>query len=382
MIRPVLVFYEFFAGGGMVSQALNPRWRCAFANDLDPKKAAAWRQNWASVWGDDVLSVGDVGAVSIDELSGAAAPVDLAWASFPCQDLSLAGNGAGLDGARSGAFWLFIRLIERLRADRRAPRLLALENVCGALTSHEGRDFAAIIGALDRVGYRAGALVIDAALFLPHSRPRLFIIAADTATPLPGDLVGADPEAPFHTPALVKAQGSLPPRLRRNWIWWRLPAPPARNTAFVNLLEELPDGAWDSPAETAALLDRMSGVNLARIKAIRATPGLHAGTLYRRTRRDSNGVKRVCAEARFDGVAGCLRTPTGGSSRQFVIVVEDGRVRTRLITARETARLMGLPDSYLLPGNYNDAYHLTGDGVAVPVVRWLAEHILEPTSVR
>ena len=81
---------------------------------------------------------------------------------------------------------------------------------------------------------------------------------------------------------------------------------------------------------------------------------------------------------RLDGLSGCLRTPAGGSSRQLILVVEGDRVRTRLISARETARLMGLPDSYLLPANYNEAYHLTGDGVVVPAVRHLAAHLLEP----
>ncbi|MEM7013912.1 MAG: DNA cytosine methyltransferase, partial [Verrucomicrobiota bacterium] len=96
------------------------------------------------------------------------------------------------------------------------------------------------------------------------------------------------------------------------------------------------------------------------------------GTLYRRTR---NGQQR--AEVRFD-IAGCLRTPAGGSSRQTLVVVHRGKVRTRLLSAREAARLMGIPDSYQLPKRYNDAYHLAGDGVVVPVVRYLAKHALEP----
>ena len=81
---------------------------------------------------------------------------------------------------------------------------------------------------------------------------------------------------------------------------------------------------------------------------------------------------------RFDDIAGCLRTPAGGSSRQLVLVVEGRKVRSRLISSRETARLMGLPDDYILPENYNEAYHLTGDGVVVPVVRFLADTVIEP----
>jgi len=99
------------------------------------------------------------------------------------------------------------------------------------------------------------------------------------------------------------------------------------------------------------------------------------GTLYKRTR------KGQCrAEVRFDDVAGCLRTPSGGSSRQTIIVTDGGTVRTRLLSPREAARLMGLPDDYPLPKSYNEAYHLAGDGVAVPVVSFLSENLLFPLT--
>jgi DNA (cytosine-5)-methyltransferase 1 len=81
---------------------------------------------------------------------------------------------------------------------------------------------------------------------------------------------------------------------------------------------------------------------------------------------------------RLDGLAGCLRTPRGGSSRQVIVVVDGGEARTRLLTPREAARLMGLPDSYQLPKSATAALQVAGDGVAVPVVRWLAEQLLEP----
>ena len=104
------------------------------------------------------------------------------------------------------------------------------------------------------------------------------------------------------------------------------------------------------------------------------------GALYRRTRRDAEGARVQRAEVRFDGVAGCLRTPAGGSSRQSLLVVEKGRIRARLLSGREAARLMGLPEDYRLPTGYTDAYHLLGDGVAAPVVRFLAQHLLEPLA--
>ncbi|MDT0507941.1 DNA cytosine methyltransferase [Novosphingobium sp. MMS21-SN21R] len=122
-------FYEFFAGGGMARAGLGDGWRCAFANDFDAKKGLSYQANWGT---DGELKVGDVNLVSPADLPGRA---DLVWGSFPCQDLSLAGGGAGLQGNRSGTFYPFWNVIKGLIADGRAPKLIALENVCGTLTS-------------------------------------------------------------------------------------------------------------------------------------------------------------------------------------------------------------------------------------------------------
>ena len=138
-------FFEFFAGGGMVRAGLGTNWRCRFANDFDTKKGAVYRRNWR----DGVLETADVRALTTKDLPGA---VDLAWASFPCQDLSLAGGGAGLKGDRSGTFWPFWSLMKDLIAEGRPPRIIALENVCGTLTSHEGKDFAAICSTFENAG--------------------------------------------------------------------------------------------------------------------------------------------------------------------------------------------------------------------------------------
>ena len=365
-------FYEFFAGGGMARTGLGPGWRCLFANDFDPRKGAAYRANF----GGGELKVGDVRDVTPADLPGTA---DLAWASFPCQDLSLAGAGSGLQGERSGAFFPFWDVIRALAEDGRAPAIVALENVCGALSSHGGRDFEAICRAYAEAGYRAGALVIDAELFLPQSRPRLFVVGVRADRPIPAELLGCGPEAPFHSSALVRAVEKLPAGLREAFLWWRLPAPPERGIRLVDLIEPEPQGvAWKSEAETAQLLGMMSPVNLEKVEAAKRAGRRMVGAVYRRTRRNHNGAKVQRAEVRFDDLSGCLRTPAGGSSRQVILVVEGERVRSRLISARETSRLMGLPDTYRLPSGYNEAYHLTGDGVAVDVVRHLARRLFEP----
>ncbi|PZO04872.1 MAG: DNA (cytosine-5-)-methyltransferase, partial [Alphaproteobacteria bacterium] len=134
---------------------------------------------------------------------------------------------------------------------------------------------------------------------------------------------------------------------------------------------------WHTPDQTARLLAQMSPLNLQKLAAVRRTGTLAYGTAYRRTRQE-NGHRVQRAEVRFDGIAGCLRTPGGGSSRQIVLEVCGDHVRSRLMSPRETARLMGLPDHYQLPAGQGDALHLTGDGVVVPVVRHLALHLFQP----
>jgi DNA (cytosine-5)-methyltransferase 1 len=365
-------FFEFFAGGGMVRAGLGAKWRCRFANDFDPKKSAVYRRNW----GDGILKTADVRTVTIKDMPG---DVDLAWASFPCQDLSLAGGGAGLKGDRSGTFWPFWSLMKGLIAEGRHPRIIALENVCGTLTSHDGKDFAAICSAFERAGYVFGAVVIDAALFVPHSRPRLFMIGVHGDLEIPAALTQSVASPRWHTRGLRTALDSASAKVRKNWIWWSLPEPARRNTTFADLVEYNPSGVeWHTSAETRRLLGMMSDVNRAKLEAAKDAKRRLVGAVYKRTRFDEAGRKVQRAEIRFDDVAGCLRTPAGGSSRQTIMLIEGKKVRSRLLSPREAARLMGLSEEYELPNNYNEAYHVVGDGVAVPVVRFLANHIFEP----
>ena len=147
-----------------------------------------------------------------------AQPADLVWASFPCQDLSLAGGGAGLKGERSGTFWPFWDLMTALIAEGRDPSMIVLENVCGTLTSHSGKDFTAICRALSNGGYRFGVLVVDAVLFVPQSRPRLFIIAVRRDVDMPETLTGDGADGDFHPRSLMTAYGKLPRALQDDWI--------------------------------------------------------------------------------------------------------------------------------------------------------------------
>lgn len=372
-------FYEFFAGGGMARAGLGEHWNCLFANDFSPMKGHAYRNNWHG--GLDLL-VEDINKITSKQLPDQA---DLVWASFPCQDLSLAGGYKGIGGeddvtqTRSGTFWPFWRLMRSLMTENRAPRIIVLENVYGVLTSNKGKDFASIGTVLSDAGYRFGAMMIDAVHFVPQSRPRVFIVAVHPTVELSQQLVSQTPLTPWHPERMVTAFNGLSAKAQELWLWWNLPLPDKRLITFTDIIDEEPVGVkWDSPEKTKLLLSMMTEANLSKVKAAMKSGQRIVGGLYKRTRIDDNGIKAQRAEVRFDGIAGCLRTPAGGSSRQSILVVEGDQVRSRLLSPREAARLMGLPDTYKLPENYNDAYHIAGDGVVVPVVSHLSRFIFEP----
>ncbi len=367
---PPLQFYEFFAGGGLARLGLGPAWHCRFANDISPAKAQAY----GGAFGHSVFHLGDVAALAPADLPGRA---DLAWASFPCQDLSLAGPRAGLEGARSGFFWAFWRLIQALDRQGRGPKVIALENVRGLLTSRGGGDFAALIAALAASGRFVGAIEMCASDFTPQSRPRLFIVAASQVC---ADLVSHDPDSHWHCAALRAAALNLPEETRRHWVWWRLARPPARNTCLADiLLDDAAEGqSWDTPAKTQLMLSLLAPNGQRALADQQRAATRRVGAVFRRTRRRPDGIAVQRCELRFDGLAGCLRTPRGGSSRQGLLVIEGAQVRSRLLHPRECARLMGVSDDHPLPVRQSAALSLLGDGVAVPVVGWLQQWLLAP----
>lgn len=363
-------FYEFFCGGGMARVGLGAGWTCTLANDMDPVKCAAYRANF----GGDHLIEGDIHDLAPGDLPGRAA---LAWASFPCQDLSLAGARKGFEGGRSAAFWGFHGLMAALAAEGRAPRTLVIENVVGFASSRGGADLDAALGALAEIGYRYDLRILDAASFLPQSRPRLFVIAwrGDGLNPGPASGAAAGGAAPDRGAVLAKAVDRLGPAAAAGLSAIDLAPPPRGNTGLSAVVET--GAPVDPPVRTAALMAMAAPAQAAKLaaalEAAAASGAPVHGAAFRRMR---GGVQRV--EMRFD-VAGCLRTPAGGSSKQILVIANpDGTVASRWFTGREAARLMGLPDEYRLPARETDALRLAGDGVAAPVARWIAEEALAP----
>ena len=355
----------------MVSAALRSSWDCVLANDISDKKCAAYADNWSS----DNLICSDIAALDPANLRQ---PIDLYWGSSPCQDFSLAGKGLGLKGVRSGVFHQWIKKISAAIQAGFAPRVIAFENVTGLLSRRNGEDLRAVIEAFSKLGYRSGAIEIDARNFVPQSRPRLFVIAVRRDLRIDASL-GSNKSIPkTQSKRLVGFVASLPKALAADWVWWAFDQDRfSRNTDLASIVEtDCPE--WHSKKETDRLLSLMSPHQISKIRTLQKSGRTVFGTIYKRGRPNSSGITVQRAEARFDGIAGCLRTPGGGSSRQTLIVVSKSAIRTRLITTREAARLMGLPENYKLPSRYNEAYHLLGDGVVVPVVSALNTELLLP----
>ncbi len=364
-VKGKLTVAEYFAGIGLMRMGLDlAGWSTVFANDIDPKKREMYVHNFGQ---SPEFILGDV-----HQLEAKSIPQTLlATASFPCNDLSLAGARKGLAGQHSSAFWGFIRILEEMGSRR--PPMVLLENVPGFLTSNDGADFREALLALNRLGYSVDAFIIDAVRFVPQSRQRLFVVGNRQMT-----------SRVEETPSLL--QSDLRPAALADFILWHpeirwnlrpLPSLPRSEARLEDIVEELSpnSAAWWSIERCDYLLNQMSPKHrLLADSMIKGKKTAYA-TVFRRVRASGS-----MAELRTDGIAGCLRTPRGGSGRQILFIGGKGNFRVRLLTARECSRLMGA-DDFKLNVPLNQALFGFGDAVCVPVIRWIADHYLTPIAL-
>lgn len=353
---------EFFAGIGLVRLALEKSgWTVVFANDFDEQKARIYRDNF----GDEHLSTADIHQLKADDLGDCA----LLTASFPCNDLSVAGSMRGLHGEHSGAFWGFMKIVDDLGPRR--PPLILLENVVGFLASKGGRDLEASLTALNRLGYACDAFIVNASSFVPQSRPRLFIVAKLDASPSEFQLLR---DSAVRPPALIDFIASHPDI---RWSIRDLPSPPLRQTTLDDIVEALPDDApeWWEDDRARYFMNQLSEKHATIAHEMIAGRRIRYATAFRRVRKG-----RSMAELRVDGIAGCLRTPRGGSGRQILFQAGHGNYKVRLMTPRECARLQGVPDTFRIEVRDNQALFGFGDAVCVPVIEWIADNYLNPLA--
>jgi len=156
---------DLFSGIGGFSLGLE--WTGGFRTvafcEIEPYCQAVLRKHWP-----DVPIYDDVRTLTADTLRRDGIAVDVICGGFPCQDLSFAGKRAGLEGARSGLWLEFARLIREIR-----PRFVLVENVPGLLSLGMGR----VLGDLAALGYDAvWDCIPAAAVGAPHRRDRVWIV--------------------------------------------------------------------------------------------------------------------------------------------------------------------------------------------------------------
>lgn len=356
---------EFFAGIGLARAGMATAGvRTIWANDIDKTKSELYRAQW----GNGDLFTGDVHTVDATSVPTA----DIAWASSPCTDLSLAGKRAGLVGGReSSAFFGFTHVIQGM--GNRRPKALVLENVTGLATSHGGDDYRMVVEEFNRLGYSVDSFELDARRWLPQSRPRMFVVGLSHDLCL-GQLSGGETEV----------DSSLRPD-RLSWIHsdqtlathvtpiCGCPEPLAGGFHRVVERMEPSDVRWWGEQRMQAFISSLSPAQAKRLNSLVFSDGVSYRTSYRRTR---DGVPRW--EIRADDIAGCLRTARGGSSRQAVVCAGNGQLAVRWMTGLEYARLQGAGD-FKLDG-FTDAQvrYAFGDAVAVPAVSWLMDNAVVP----
>lgn len=362
-----LTFVEYFAGIGLFRMGLEETgWQVVFANDWSADRV----QMHEGFFGDS-YQLRDIFDLTAEEIPHAT----LATCSFPCIDLSLAGKGEGIDGRHSGAFWGFYNLLKE--QGESAPPIVLLENVTGWLYSNGGNDFRITAKSLNELGYFCDVFLLNALSFVPQSRPRLFMAGVKSV-----DVVRDG------TDAFSRSKRLMPQRLKElivdnedvRWVHLNIPEPPdylshGFSRDVVETLSEN-DPQWWSEAKVIKHLNMMSQSHFDMVSRLALQKDITFRTFFRRRRKQGQR-----AEVRSDDIAGCLRTAVGGSGKQFLVAAGGGKVRMRTLTAREYARLQGVPDSFpIVARTENQSLSGFGDAVCVPVVKWLATNVLSPLT--
>jgi len=374
-------FVEFFAGVGLVREGLSAdRWNCVYATDICELKIETYSENFGSDHAhiEDIWNIAKV-PDSIPNNSF------LYTASFPCTDMSDAGERKGLDGEQSGTLHAFFNILEQKVNAGHGPKVVMLENVKGFLTSKSGADIATTVECLNRLGYIVDIIELDARNFTPQSRPRVFLIAIERELALAGTRIkeSIDPLSEWWI-EFVRNKELRSDTVKEiilnnenlNWCLTNTSPPTESDTVLDDVIEtDLDEDSdlWWNDDRKEKLYSQMSKNHQMKLQIWLNRPKYCYGTVYRRMRKGKS-----MAELRSDGIAGCLRTPKGGSSKQILIRAGKGDWKVRLLTPREYARLQGVRDDFILPENANRGYFAMGDAVCVPAIEHISEQVLTP----
>ena len=362
---------DFFAGIGLVSLGLERAgWNTVYALDYDQEKANQYAMNFDG----NHYVIKDIAKERGDNVPN----VQLAHASFPCTDLSVAGARHGIYEGESSAFWHFVRILSEMKEKYgdENPNFVLLENVEGLLTSNNGKDLRAVIESLNKLGYRADLLRINAAHFVPQSRVRIFIIGIHKS------LVEGYDQNDLRQEFTMRSSNARPQKIidyvhnnsDLDWYFHDLPNLPVRTMTLNEVIDTAEE--WWPKQRTALLLGQLHSYHEDLLEAAKNKDEYSYYPAFRRMRvRD--GRKQSTVELRTDGIAGCLRTPKGGSARQILVRAGKDKIDARLINGKEAALLMGAYNYNIHPDfSLNQTLFGFGDAVCVSVLQWIGDNYL------
>jgi len=397
-------------------------WECVGFSEIEPFASAILAHRYPGVrnYGDFTTIPADIG------------PIDLLVGGTPCQSFSIAGQRAGLDDPRGNLTLEFARLARRVRA-----RWVVWENVPGVLSSDGGRDFASILTAFRECGYSVCYRVLDAQHYgVPQRRRRVFVVGylgddwrpsaavlfeqasmrgdspkgrparqevAGTPCGGPRSRGSSEPDQVTFIPVAVDASrvnGCLTTTYgSKNYsnheevmsgslvsgVWTSallngyVPeiAPCLMQDCGTKLRSDqlaLVEGVWWDGGNTASTIDSTSNdhrmPDKGRFTAVIQPLPLHLPLAVRTAQTGANGI----------GVAEDVAHTLDGTQGQAIALNALSTVVRRL-TPRECERLQGLPDDWTLvpyrgkPAADAPRYKAIGNGMAMPVLRWIGQRI-------
>lgn len=396
MRKSQMRYLSLFSGVEAAHLAWEPLgWECAAVAEIEPAACAVLAHRLGATrprylpdsedyqparyariaFGERLLNLGDVRQVTLDDIA-ALGRIDVVIGGSPCQDLSVAGRRAGLAGARSSLFHEQVRIFDAAR-HLCGARWLVWENVPGAFSTNDGRDFAVVVGTLAGLqldvpeegwgneGVAAGPRglvewsVLDAQWRGVAQRRRRVFAVLDTGN-------WAD-----RPPVLLE-----PDRLRGD-------SPPRREAGegAAACAGGGPDGGRISGAVTSKWAKGSGG------PAGDEVANMVAHTLRGEgfdASEDGTGRGTPLVPVAFHGsqdpdVSGEVTHPVGRNQGQETCVYHAAAVRR--LTPREAERLQGMPDDWTLapfggkPMSDGPRYRMIGNSFAVPVIRWIGEQI-------
>lgn len=357
-------------------------WVCAGACEIDPWRRSVFMRHHPGVpvWTDiRRLDVGrrdahadESGVRRIGGRDGQGAAdcgVDLLWGSPPCQDFSVAGRRAGIDGDRGALMWEFLRAADGVV---RHGAWLAMEQVPGVLSSNGGRDWAAFLWALADLGFHDVAWrVLDSRYFgVPQRRRRVFLVARRAGGERAAEVLalteggGGDPAPGREARAGVAGSVADGADVARRLTAGGNQRLDGDTEDFVVSTLQKPAGGWRINAEAAA------GGHLVPVAHTLRGSGHDAS---------EDGSGQVAFHPTQDPISMGDRSPALGRNTPGMGVMAAG---VRRLTPRECERLQGWPDDYTRwdaegrEAADSRRYAAIGDGVTAPVTEWIGRRLM------